>query len=44
MTGIGGQEKKRAEEWLRAFGALGPDEEISGAVEVVSFDDTVGEL
>jgi hypothetical protein len=25
-------------------GVLSPDEEINGAVEVVSFDDTVGEL
>jgi hypothetical protein len=32
------------EERLRAYGALGPDEEISGAVEAVSFDDTVEEL
>jgi hypothetical protein len=42
MTGIGGREKKRAEARLRACGALGPDEQISGAVEAVSFDDTVG--
>jgi hypothetical protein len=43
-TGIGGREKRGAEEWLRAGGALGPDEEISGAVEAVAFDDTVEDL
>jgi hypothetical protein len=43
-TGISSREKRRAEERLRACGALGPDEEISGAVEAVSFDDTVEEL
>jgi hypothetical protein len=43
MTGVGGWEQRRAEERLRACGVLGPDEEISGAVEVVSFDDSVGE-
>jgi hypothetical protein len=44
VTGIGGREKRRAEARLRACGALGPDEGISGAVEAVSFDDTVGKL
>jgi hypothetical protein len=44
MTGIGGQERRRVEERLRACGALGPDKEISGAVEAITFDDTVGEL
>jgi hypothetical protein len=44
VTGIGAREKKRAEARLRACGALGPNEEISGAVEAVSFDDTIGEL
>jgi hypothetical protein len=44
VTGVGYREKRRVEERLRACGALGPDEEISGAVEVVSFDDTVGDL
>jgi hypothetical protein len=44
VTGIGGAEKKRAEARLRACGALGPDDEISGAVEAVSFDDIVGKL
>jgi hypothetical protein len=43
-TGVSGRGKRRAEERLRACGALGPDEEISGAVEAVSFDDTVGKL
>jgi hypothetical protein len=44
MTGVGGRETKRAEKRLRAFGALEPDKEISGTVEAVSFDDTIGEL
>jgi hypothetical protein len=44
VAGIGGREKKKAEARLRACGALGPHEEISGAVEAVSFDDTMGEL
>jgi hypothetical protein len=44
VTGIAGREKKKAEAQLRACGALGANEEISGAVEAVSFDDTVGEL
>jgi hypothetical protein len=44
MTGVGGREKRRAEELLRACGVLGLDEEISGAVEAVSFDNTAGEL
>jgi hypothetical protein len=44
VTGIGGREKRRAEGRPRACRALGLDEEISGAVEAVSFDDTVGEL
>jgi hypothetical protein len=43
-TDIGSREKRRAEERLRACGALGPEEEISGAVEAVAFHDTVGEL
>ena len=34
----------RAKERLSACGALAPGEEISGAVEAVSFDDTLGEL
>jgi hypothetical protein len=44
MTGIGSREMRRVEERLRACGALGPGEEISGAVEIVTFDDTLGEL
>ena len=32
------------EERLKACGVLDPDEEISGAVEAISFDDTLGEL
>ena len=32
------------EERLRACGVLGPGEEINGAVEAVSFDDTLGML
>jgi hypothetical protein len=44
MTGVGGRERRRVEERLKACGALGPDEEIKGAVEAISFDDTVGEL
>jgi hypothetical protein len=35
ITGVSGREKKRTEERLRACGALGPNEEISGAVEAV---------
>jgi hypothetical protein len=44
MTGIGGRERRRVEERLRVCGALGPDEEINGAMEAVTFDDIVGEL
>jgi hypothetical protein len=44
MTGVDGREKRRVEERLRVCGALGPDEGISGAVEAVTFDDTIGEL
>jgi hypothetical protein len=43
-TSVSGRGKRRVEEWLRACGALDPCEEISGAVEAVSFDDTIGEL
>jgi hypothetical protein len=44
VTDISGWEKKKAEAWLRPCEALGANEEISGAVEAVSFDDTIGEL
>ena len=44
IVGIGGREKTKAEGRLRACGVLGPDEEINGAVEAVSFDDTLGKL
>ena len=44
IVGIGGREKTKAEGRLRACGVLGPDEEINGAVEAVSFDDTLGML
>jgi hypothetical protein len=44
MTGVDGREKRRAERQLKACGGLGPDEEISGAVEAVSFGDTIREL
>jgi hypothetical protein len=44
ITGVGGREKKRVEERLRACGVLGPEEEINGAVEAVSFDDTLEKL
>ena len=44
ITGIVGREKKWAEERLRAYGVLGPEEEINGAVEAVSFDNTLGKL
>ena len=44
IVGVGGREKQRAEERLRACGVLGPKEEINGVVEVVSFDDTLGKL
>jgi hypothetical protein len=39
ITGVGGREKKRAEERLRACRVLDPEEEINEAVEEVSFDD-----
>ena len=44
ITDISGWEMKRAEERLRAFGVLGPDDEIGGAVKAVSFDETLGDL
>jgi hypothetical protein len=44
VTGIGGREKKKAEARLRAYGALGANEEISGTMEAVSFDDTLEKL
>ena len=44
IISVVGQEKKRAEERLRACGVLSPREEINGAVEAVSFDNTLGEL
>ena len=44
IVSIIGREKRRTEERLRACGVLGPGEEIIGAVEAVSFDDTLGEL
>ena len=44
IVSIGGRERRRAEERLRACGALGDEEEISEAVEAVSFDDTLGEI
>jgi hypothetical protein len=44
VTGIGSRKKKKAEARLRTCGTLHANEEISGAVEAVSFDDTVGEL
>ena len=42
--GISGQEKKRAEERLKACRVIGPNEGIGNAVEAVSFDYTFGEL
>ena len=44
IVNVVGREKRRTEERLRACGVLGPGEEINGAVEAVSFDDTLGEL
>ena len=44
VVGIAGREKTRVEERHRAWGVLGPEEEINGAVEAVSFDDTLGIL
>ena len=44
MAGVIDREKKRAEERLRAYEVLGPEEEINGAMEAVSFDDTLGKL
>ena len=44
IVSISGRERRRAEEHLRACGALSHDEEIGEAVEAVSFDDTLGEI
>ena len=44
IASIGGREKRKVEECLRMCGALGSDEEISGVVRAVSFDDTLGEI
>ena len=44
LIGISSREKKKVEEHLRSCGALHPDEAISGAMEAVLFDDTLGEL
>ena len=44
VVGIAGRGKTRAEQQLRACRVLGPGEEINGAVEAVSFDDTLGIL
>ena len=44
MAGVNGRERKRAEERLKGCRVLSPNEEICGAVEAVSFDDTLGEL
>ena len=44
IVSISGQERRWAEERLRACGALSHDEEIGGAVEAVLFDDTLGEI
>ena len=44
IVGVIGREKKRAEEQLKACGVLAPEEEINGAVEAVSFDNTLGKL
>ena len=41
---ISGQERRRAEERLRACRASSHNEEIREAVEAVSFDDTLGEI
>ena len=44
IVGISSRERKRVEARLRACGALSYDEEIGEAVEVVSFDNTLGEI
>ena len=44
LADINGRDKKRVERRLKACRALGPDEEISGTVEAVSFDNTLGEI
>ena len=44
ITGINGRKKRNVEERLRACCALDSDDEISSAVEAVSFDDTLGEI
>ena len=44
ITDIGGREKRQVEGCLKLCEALGPNDEISGFVEAVSFDDTLGEI
>ena len=44
IASISGRERKRVEIRLKACGALSHDEGIGEAVEVVSFDDTLGEI
>ena len=44
ITGISRREKRHVDERLKAYSALSSDNEISIAMEVVSFDDTLGEI
>ena len=44
IVSISGRERRRAGERLRVCGALSHDEGIGEAVEVASFDDTLGEI
>ena len=44
INNINGRERRRAEERLRACGALSDDEGIGEAVEAISFYDTLGEI
>ena len=44
IADIGGLDKKRVGERLKACGSLGLDEDIGDAVEAVLFDDTFGEI
>ena len=44
IANVVGREKKQTEERQRACGVVAPGEEINGAVDAVSFNDTLGKL
>ena len=44
VTDISGWERRSIEGRLKACGAMGTDDKISGAIESVSFDDTLREI